>query len=270
MAMVTKTIQLGVHKEIHASKRQAILDTQALYNRVIAFYMDFFVAHLGVLDQTVPTIKKNGEHAERHWTNQELLTFAETHTLFTTTHPDPFMPLMDILPEAEGLPTGLRRAAINHASGKVKGWYTVHKQWNQSERKGGEPQLGQPNEPVTFYADMVDYPDFDLLPQATVQHAFVAVKLWYEGRWRKVPLPIILPKTMHDTLRAGQIEARRITEARKQIIASKVPQERWTNEEKALIRPRVWVALSLCLYAKPDKQYPGKGVMNCTCRWKNT
>ncbi len=48
--MVTKTIKLGVHREMHEIKRQAIFHTQTLYNRVIAFYMDFFVAHLSVFD----------------------------------------------------------------------------------------------------------------------------------------------------------------------------------------------------------------------------
>jgi hypothetical protein len=70
-------------KDIHAIKRKAILDTQTLYNRVIAFYMGFFTAHLAVFDEMVRYTKKNGEPAERHWTGPELLTFAETHTLST-------------------------------------------------------------------------------------------------------------------------------------------------------------------------------------------
>ncbi|MCL4319097.1 MAG: zinc ribbon domain-containing protein [Firmicutes bacterium] len=103
----------------------------------------------------------------------------------------------------------------------------------------------------------MDYPDFDLLPQAKVQHTFVAIKLWYDGQWQLVPLPVILPQTMHEALRAGQAETRRITKIRKQIKANKVPNEPWTEAERAAVRPKVWVPLSLALYATRDKRYPG-------------
>ena len=131
------------------------------------------------------------------------------------------------------------------------------KQWKHGGKKGRAPQLGEPNESVTFYADMVDYPDFDLLPQAKVQHTFVAIKLWYDGQWQLVPLPVILPQTMHEALRAGQAETRRITKIRKQIKANKVPNEPWTEAERAAVRPKVWVPLSRALYATRDKRYPG-------------
>ncbi len=254
MAMVTKTIKLGVHREIHEIKRQAILHTQTLYNRVIAFYMDFFVAHLSVLDEKVAYTKKNGEQAERNWTNQELLTFAEVHTLSTKAHPHPIWPLYTSLPE--GMPTDLRRAAINHANGKVKGWYTLLQQWEEGGKKGGQPQLGEPNEPVTFYASMVDYPELDLSPQVKTQHTFIAVKLWYEGQWQMVPLPIVLPKYAQNTLAASQEESRRIKSETESIKARKAPKEKLTSEERAVLRPQVWVALSLSIYVKRDKQYP--------------
>ncbi|RIV19150.1 hypothetical protein D2Q93_13235 [Alicyclobacillaceae bacterium I2511] len=88
MTMVMKTVKIGIHKELNAVKRQAILTTQTLYNQTIVFYMEFFVGHLAMLDA-----KKE-----------------------------------------------------------------VH-------RKKRPPQLGQPNEPITFYADMVAYPDADLAIQ---------------------------------------------------------------------------------------------------------
>ncbi len=257
MALVMKTLKLGVPKDIHAIKRQAVLDTQILYNRVLAFYLDFFVAHPAVFEETVRVTKKNGEVIERHGTAQELLTFAEQHTLATPAHPDPLMPLVQAIPAAKEMPTGLRRAAINHASGQVKGWITLCRQWEQAGKKGASPPLGAPNEPITCYADMVGYPDFDLLPQATVQHTFVAVKLWYEGQWQKVPLPIILPAYAHDALWAAQAERQRIRAARAQIKARKAPKEPWTEEERAAVRPKVWVTLSLSLYVKRDKRYPG-------------
>ncbi len=135
--MVMKTVKLGIHKEVHAIKRQAMTDTQELYNRVIRFYMEFFVAHLGIFEEKVPTTKKNGDPAERNWTAQELLTFAERHTLSTGAHPEPLMPLIGAIPQAEGMPTGLRRAAINHASGKVKGCTSCANNGNTVGKKAG-------------------------------------------------------------------------------------------------------------------------------------
>lgn len=255
--MVTKTVKLGIHKEVHAIKRQAMTDTQELYNHVIRFYREFFVAHLGIFEAKVSYTKKTGDPAERNWTAQELLTWAERHTLSTPAHPAPLMPLIDAVPQAQGMPAGLRRAAINHAHGKVKGWHTLLQQWEQNGKKGRVPQLGEPNDPVTFYADMVAYPDLDLLPQAQVQHTFIAIKLWYDGQWQLVPLPVILPQTMHEALRAGQAETRRITKTRKQIKASKGPNEPWTEAERAAVRPKVWVPLSLAIYATRDKRFPG-------------
>ena len=156
------------------------------------------------------------------------------------------------------MPTGLRRAAINHASGKVKGWHILHQPWEHGGKKGGEPQCGNPNEPVTVSADMVDYPDFDLLPQATVQHTFVSVKLWYEERWQKVSFSMILPEYAHEDLLTAQAENQRILSEKRQIKARKAPKEPWTDEERVAVRPKVWVTQSLSLYAKPDKRYPGK------------
>ena len=60
MATVTKTVKLGIHKGVHAMKRRAMTDTQELYNRVIQFYLEFFVAHLGIFEEKVPYTKKHG------------------------------------------------------------------------------------------------------------------------------------------------------------------------------------------------------------------
>jgi hypothetical protein len=50
--------------------------------------------------------------------------------------------------------------------GHRKGSGLVHCQekWEETppKKRGREPQLGQPNEPVTFYAGMVEHPAYDL------------------------------------------------------------------------------------------------------------
>ncbi|RIV19636.1 transposase, partial [Alicyclobacillaceae bacterium I2511] len=73
MTMVMKTVKIGIHKELHAVKRQAILTTQTLYNQTIAFYMEFFVGHLAILDAKKEVHRKDGTPYERPWKNQELL-----------------------------------------------------------------------------------------------------------------------------------------------------------------------------------------------------
>jgi hypothetical protein len=199
-----KTVKIGIHKEVHAVKRQAILTTQTLYNQTIAFYMEFFVGHLAILDAKKEVHRKDGTPYERPWKNQELLTFAEVHTLDTKAHPHPLQSLIESLPSARTMPVSLRRAAINQAIGKVKSWYSLRKLWEATDRKKCPPQLGQPNEPITFYADMVAYPDADLAVQRQVRHDFVAVKLFYEGKWQSVPLPVILHHQAQTVLSESQ------------------------------------------------------------------
>ncbi len=235
---MVKTVKIGIHKGVHAVKRQAILATQALYNQTIAFYLEFFVGHLAVRDAPKEDRRRDGTPYERPWTNQELLTFAETHTLDTQAHPQPLQPLIESLPSARTMPVSLRRAAINHAIGKVKAWNRLLTLWEATDHNKQPPQLGQPNEPITFYADMVEYPDVDLVAQRQVRHDFVAVKLFYEGQWQRVPLPVMLHQQAQITLAELQAESARITEATRQITARKAAKEAWTAEERAAVRPQ--------------------------------
>jgi len=210
MATLIKTIKLGIHKEINPGKRKAILDTQALYNQTIAFYMDFFVDHLAIFDEKKGYEKKDGTTGERPWTAQELLTFAEVHTLETKAHPHPIRPLGETLPDARTMPVSLRRAAINHAVGKVKAWNSTQKNWERGGQQGRSPKLGAPNEPITFYADMAQNPDFDLMARAETRHTFIAVKLWSEDRRDFVQMPITIHDKARLELAASQAEQVRI------------------------------------------------------------
>lgn len=210
-----------------------------------------------MLDAKKSAYRQDGTPYERRWTNQELLTFAEVHTLNTPAHPDPLHPIIDHLPHARTMPVSLRRAAINHAMGKVKSWHSLYKIWADGDQKTRPPQLGVPNEPITFYADMVTYPDADLSIQRQVRYDFVWVKLFYEGQWQMVPLPVVLHQKAQEVLAVSQAETARINEEILKIKARKTLKESWTSEERAAIRPQQWCVLSLSLYAKRDKQYPG-------------
>ncbi len=257
MALVIKTITLGIHKEVNPGKRQAIVDTQALYNQTIAFYLDFFVAHRGVFDARKPYHKKDGTPSERPWTAQELLTFAEQQTLDTLAHPDPLQPLREVLPSARAMPVSLRRAAINHASGKVKAWNALVTRWESQKQPGQCPQLGAPHEPLTFYANLVAYPDFDLLAQQAARHTFIAVTLWHNQRWESVPLPVTLYEKVRPELAASQREQARIREAATSLRAMKGDRKHWEAADKEALRPQTWCAQSFTLYSRPDHRYPG-------------
>lgn len=110
------------------------------------------------------------------------------------------MPLADEIPQFPGMPTGLRRAAINHASGRLKGWHSLA----MGRRRDKARQTStRPNEPITAYAHK-------WFPGTKRQHGLVAIKVWYEERRQKVHLPITLPQSVRETLGAANSEHQRI------------------------------------------------------------
>ncbi|PTQ56536.1 MAG: Transposase [Candidatus Carbobacillus altaicus] len=217
--------------------------------------MDFFATHLNVLDEPVQVPKKDGSIKERTRTNQELLTFAEFHTLATKAHPNPGWPLGEHVPAAEGMPTELRRAAINQAIGKVRSWWSRLKTWEKTapDQRGREPRLGEPNEPVTFYAGMVGHPAYDLNPQKKKRHTFISLKLHTGLKWEKVPLPVVVHAQAESLLAGSALEKERIDRERKR---SKTGQAGSGREERGS-GVGTWVAKSLTVYGKRDKRYPG-------------
>ncbi|WP_232796691.1 zinc ribbon domain-containing protein [Kyrpidia spormannii] len=252
LATVIRAIRIGIHKEVHRCKTEALERTKDIYNQVVAFYMDFFAAHLKVLDEPVQVRKKDGTVKERTRTNQELLTFAEFHTLATKAHPNPGWPLDEHVPAARGMPTELRRAAINQAIGKVRSWWSHLKTWEETapDQRGREPRPGAPNEPVTFYAGMVEHPAYDLNPQKKKRHTFISLKLHTGQKWEKVSLPVVVHAQAESLLAGSALEKERIARERKR---SKTGQA-GSGEEKG---GRTWVAKSLTVHGKRDKRYPG-------------
>ena len=94
MAKTTTTIRQSLHYQPHQAAWFAA--TQALFNRVAAFYFEVIQAHEGVLDLS----------------NKEALTALEKLTHTTQRHPHPVMPLED---EVADMPAMFRRAAIHAA-----------------------------------------------------------------------------------------------------------------------------------------------------------
>src|SRR5437764_14371364 len=102
MAKATTTIrQVLTHQPEH---RAWFAATQALFNRVAAFYFEVVQAHEGSLDLS----------------NKEALTALEKLTHTTDKKPHPVMPLTQ---NTEYLPPMLRRAAIHDALGSCLSFF---------------------------------------------------------------------------------------------------------------------------------------------------
>src|SRR6266566_1613643 len=114
MAKATTTIrQVLTHQPEH---RAWFAATQALFNRVAAFYFEVIQAHEGILDLS----------------NKEALTALEKLTHTTESNPTPIMPLCQI---AEDLPAYFRRAAINAALGSARSFYSHLAKWRKRKEK---------------------------------------------------------------------------------------------------------------------------------------
>src|SRR5947199_6916843 len=90
--------------------------TQALFNRVAAFYFEVIQAHEGVLDLS----------------NKEALTALEKLTHATEKNPHPVMPLSDLV---EDMPAMFRRAAIHAALGSARSFFAHRRQWQSKKEK---------------------------------------------------------------------------------------------------------------------------------------
>jgi len=114
MAKATTTIrQVLTHQPEH---RAWFAATQALFNRVAAFYFEVIQAHEGILDLS----------------NKEALTALEKLTHTTEKNPHPVMPLTEV---AEDLPAMFRRAAIHAALGSARSFFAHLKKWQSKKEK---------------------------------------------------------------------------------------------------------------------------------------
>ena len=114
MAKAITTIrQVLTHRPEHSAWFAA---TQALFNRVAAFYFEVIQAHEGLLDLS----------------NKEALTALEKLTHTTEKNPHPVMPLSQI---AEDLPAMFRRAAIHAALGSARSFFAHLKKWQSKKEK---------------------------------------------------------------------------------------------------------------------------------------
>jgi len=116
----------------------------------------------------------------------ELLTWAETHTVATRDHPHPWEEwnFSDRFPD---MPFAYRRAAIKDAIGKARSYLSNLAHWEKSGKKRGKPGVpGAANHP-TLYEGTVE---LDLSSSGKEHARFVRLKV-YTGttwQWRHYPI----------------------------------------------------------------------------------
>jgi IS605 OrfB family transposase len=140
MAKATTTIKQSVqYKPQHVAW---LLATQALFNRVAAFYFEVIQVHEKVLELG----------------SQEALTALEKLTHETSRNPHPVLPLSEI---GVDIPAMFRRAAIHAALGSAHSFYTHLKKWRarkeKAEAKGKKWTSRPPVPPRTWHKSATLY-----------------------------------------------------------------------------------------------------------------
>ncbi len=250
---VTRTVKFQVRSEANAGKISALLATAQEWDRAVAFYTDFFLDHPGIFSEQKTYVVKRGKHAgeerRRVLTAQEILSWAERHTVATKVHPDPLRDFGKVCPEA---PTVLRRSAINHAAGAVRSYRSNLANWEAADpkRRGKAPAPPQP------HPHLVAYEGISALRLEDYREGYLRLRLLDGERWEWRNLPVQGPPYAPELFAQSQAEKERIAGermAQNRRMAEEGRAER-TREERAALRPTVgaWVAQSPVLIPKEE------------------
>jgi len=160
-------------------KRHALEATVALLNRARRFYLDFFLAHPDKLQEQVEvTSSQTGIVTNQLISADKLLTWAESHTVATETHPEP-LPAWNFSHRFPDFPSRYRRSVIKDCIGKARGYLTALEHWEHSGNQKGKP--GRPtaaNHP-TLYAGT-----FTLeLERLDLRQSFVQLNVYTATEW---------------------------------------------------------------------------------------
>ncbi len=171
----------------NSGKRAYLEATGAILTQARAFYLDFFLAHAQKLTERVSYYsEKHLEMRVRVISPNELLTWAETHTVATRDHPHPWegWNFSERFPD---MPFVYRRAVIKDAIGKARSYLANLVKWEQSGKKGGKPGWpGAANHP-TLYEGTVE---LDLESHRKEHARFVRLKVYTGTSWQWCHYPI--------------------------------------------------------------------------------
>src|SRR6266516_1379396 len=121
----------------NTTKRAARHATVEVLNAARAFYVNFFLAHADKLAERVPYYsEKHQAIQERAISANELLTWAEFHTVATKEHPEPlhYRNFSQNFPDCS---SSYRRSVIKHAIGNVRSYLSNLAKWHKAGQKRG-------------------------------------------------------------------------------------------------------------------------------------
>lgn len=246
---VTRTVRLRIAPSVDAGTSRAIENTQGEWVKAVRFYADLFLGHPAVYDEKKRVTTQEGREREVSWTAKDLLSWAERMSVKTEDHPEVLHNFAAVCPQ---MPVTLRRAAINAASGAVRSHLTNRALWAKAdpEQRGKEPKLPDPHPNLTLYGGMYD------LGEARLRQGSGRLKVFSNGRWRWLDVPLLLPPYALELFAQSEVEQARIAAERADQNARMADQrrDRRTNEERERLRatPGVWIAQSPTLIAKPE------------------
>jgi putative transposase len=182
-------LDLGKREEGGANlgKRAYLEATADILNQARAFYLDYFLAHAQKLAERVSYYsEKHLEMRTRAISPNELLTWAEAHTVATRDHPHPWEG-WNFSERFPGMPFAYRRAAIKDAIGKARSYLSHLARWEKSGKKPGKPGVpGAANHP-TLYEGTVE---LDLSSSGKEHARFVRLKIYTGTSWHWCNYPI--------------------------------------------------------------------------------
>lgn len=157
MGQATRTTKLSISLDKRDQggancEKHALLDaTVQVLTQARTFYIDFFLAHADKLAERVAYYsEKHLEMRERAISANELLTWAEAHTVETKEHPRAW-PDWNFTEAFPALPYVYRRSVIKDAIGKVRSYLSNRANWEKSGKKKGRPGLpGGTNHPTLY------------------------------------------------------------------------------------------------------------------------
>jgi len=181
-------LDLGKRDEggANTDKRAALTATIEVLNAARAFYIDFFLAHADKLAERVPYYsEKHLEMRERAISANELLSWAETCTVETRDHPQPWEG-WNFSARFADMPFIYRRSVIKDAIGKARSFLSQRANWQQLGKKKGRPGVPGANDHPTLYKGTCS-----LQLENSNQHArFVQLKVYDGKAWVWLNYPV--------------------------------------------------------------------------------
>ncbi len=192
MGQATRTTKLPLDLSERAQgganngKRASLDKTVAVLNAARTFYLDFFLAYAEKFGERVSYYsEKHLEMRERTISANELLTWAESHTVKTKEHPSPWL-TWNFSERFPDMPFLYRRSVIKDAIGKVRSYLSNLENWQQMGKKKGKPGLpGASNHPTLY--DGAFSLEVGALDQ---REAFVRLKVYTGACWTWVNYPV--------------------------------------------------------------------------------